>query len=227
MPFIEAKNLTKFYEIDRGRIRVLDGDDFIINEGDFVLVLGNSGSGKTTLLNLISGLDKASTGQMIIAGQDLGQISHNNLSKWRVNHVGIVFQNFNLIPFMPALDNVALPLAFCGVKKKVRRQKAGTLLNKFGMGHRVHHMPSQLSGGEQQRVALARALINDPQILVADEPTGELDSDNALCIMGLLKTLNQRFHTTIILASHNQDYKSYATRIIHIKDGRVTAQEVK
>jgi len=226
MEFIQGFEVTKNYEIGGKRINVIRSNNFVIKSGDFVLLLGDSGAGKTTLLNLIAGLDSISSGELYVDGEDIAKKSLNQLSKWRATHVGVIFQNFNLIPFMSALDNVALPLAFCGVSRGQRARKAKTLLKNVGLASRCTHTPSELSGGEQQRVAIARALVNNPKLIIADEPTGNLDSKNSSDIMELLGRLNKQSNTTIVMATHNPAFAFHATKVIHIFDGHITSQEV-
>lgn len=203
-------------------VRALDGVSLSIGEGEFVGLLGTSGSGKSTLLNLIAGLDQATGGELLVFGQDLAKMSREELSKHRQTNVGIIFQSFNLISTMTAAENVALSMMFAGVSRNQRERDASTLLASVGLGGRQTHRPKELSGGEQQRVAIARALSNKPRILLADEPTGNLDSKTSAEIMALLKELNERDGKTVIMVTHDAGLAArYAHRIITLLDGHV------
>ncbi|MFA6423507.1 MAG: ABC transporter ATP-binding protein [Patescibacteria group bacterium] len=227
MEFIQGFNISKSFNLGKRKIRVLNSNNFAIKEGDFAVILGESGCGKTTLLNILAGLDKITSGELHIMGDDINAIPRKKINSWRADHLGIVFQHFNLIPFMSATENVALPLIFRGISKKTRLSKAKSLLKSVGLSDRVNHVPSELSGGEQQRVAIARALVTSPKIIIADEPTGELDSKNSADVMEFFARINKDLKTTIIMATHNPSYAFHASRIIHLFDGHITSQQVK
>lgn len=197
-----------------------------MEEGRFFAVTGASGSGKSTLLNLLGGLDRPTSGTIEVQGRRISDLDARELALYRRHAVGMIFQSFNLIPSFTALENVALPLMFAGVPKKDRKSKAGAVLDKIGLSARLVHRPAELSGGEQQRVAIARALINDPQILLADEPTGNLDSRTSREIVGLLAELNRSRGLTVILVTHEEDLaRNHADRLVRLQDGQVQAEE--
>jgi putative ABC transport system ATP-binding protein len=197
-----------------------------VEEGRFFAVTGASGSGKSTLLNLLGGLDRPTSGTIEVQGRRISDLDARELALYRRHAVGMIFQSFNLIPSFTALENVALPLMFAGVPKKDRKSKAGAVLDKIGLSARLVHRPAELSGGEQQRVAIARALINDPQILLADEPTGNLDSRTSREIVGLLAELNRSRGLTVILVTHEEDLaRNHADRLVRLQDGQVQAEE--
>ncbi len=193
-----------------------------IDRGEFVAILGSSGSGKSTLLNLFGGLDRPTGGEILFEGKSLAPFTSRQMSRYRLNSVGMIFQNFNLIPTMTARENVTLALAFAGMGKAARRDKAAELLDRVGLSHRLDHLPSELSGGEQQRVSIARAIANQPHVLLADEPTGNLDSRRAGEILDLLNEMRLNEGKTVILVTHDQELANrYATRVIRLKDGSV------
>jgi len=198
-----VKDVYKSYRRGNQVVPVLQGINLEIGIGDFVALMGPSGSGKTTLLNLIAGIDQADQGQMIVAGTDIALLSETELAQWRATHVGFVFQFYNLLPVLSALENVELPLLLSGLGRKERRQHAMLALEVVGLGDRVHHRPGELSGGQQQRVAIARAIVSDPSIIVADEPTGDLDKASATEVLNLLEQLNRDFAKTIIMVTHD------------------------
>ena len=225
MPEIETQNLKKHYLTGTAVVRALDGVSITVAEGEFVALLGRSGSGKSTLLNLIAGLDRATSGTLRIAGQDLAEMSSEEMSRHRRQNVGIIFQSFNLISTMSALDNVTLSMMFAGVSKSEQVTRAATLLEAMGLAARQTHTPKELSGGEQQRVAIARALANKPRILLADEPTGNLDSRTSHEIMEVLKDLHSREGKTVILVTHDAALAAqYAQRTITLMDGTVQTE---
>jgi putative ABC transport system ATP-binding protein len=225
VPHLEARELTKHYRMGEVTVRALDGVSFTVERGEFVALLGTSGSGKSTLLNLLAGLDRPTSGSLKIADQDLGTLSSQEMSLYRRNAVGIIFQSFNLISTMSATDNVALSMMFAGVPRRDRERKAADLLASMGLSGRQHHRPRELSGGEQQRVAIARALANDPPLLLADEPTGNLDSRTSREIMTLIKTLNERDGRTVVLVTHDTSLASaYARRQLTMLDGTIVEQ---
>ncbi len=219
---LEARNLSKHYTMGTNVVRALDEVSLAVAEGEFVGLLGTSGSGKSTLLNLIAGLDQATGGELLVFGQDLAKMTSEALSKHRQTNVGIIFQSFNLISTMTAAENVALSMMFAGVPRAAREREAATILASVGLAGRQTHRPKELSGGEQQRVAIARALSNKPRLLLADEPTGNLDSRTSQEIMALLKDLNERAGKTVIMVTHDADLaRRYAHRIVTMLDGRV------
>ena len=221
---LESRDLKKHYRMGETTVRALDGVSLTVEQGSFVALLGTSGSGKSTLLNLIGGLDHATEGSLRIFDQDLAQMSRLELSVHRRRNVGIIFQSFNLVPSMTAAENVALAMMFAGVPRAERESRAGSLLESVGLGDRRRHRPRELSGGEQQRVAIARALSNQPHLLLADEPTGNLDSRTSREIMTLLKDLNERDGKTIIMVTHDPSLASqYAHRTVTMLDGTVIA----
>jgi putative ABC transport system ATP-binding protein len=222
---LETRDLKKHYRMGESTVRALDGVSMSVEQGEFVGLLGTSGSGKSTLLNLIAGLDRPTDGTLRIFGDDLGQMSSTALSLHRQRNVGIIFQSFNLVSTMTAADNVALAMMFAGVPRAERERRAHELLEAMGLGGRPQHRPPELSGGEQQRVAIARALANKPHLLLADEPTGNLDSRTSAEIMGLLKQLNERDGKTVILVTHDAALAAkYAHRTITLLDGVVVGE---
>jgi len=207
-------------------IRAVDGITLQIAAGEFVALLGASGSGKSSLLNLLAGLDSPSAGSVIVENQSLSDLSRDELAKYRRHTVGMMFQSFNLIPSMTVLENVELPLRFAEVERSKRRALAMSALEKVGLSGRLKHRPIELSGGEQQRVAMARALINQPRILLADEPTGNLDSRTGTEVMELIRRLNQSLKMTVLLVTHERDLaEKYADRLIFLADGKVVADQ--
>src|SRR4051812_20383721 len=221
---LETIDLCKHYQMGASVVRALDGVSIAVQPGEFVGLLGTSGSGKSTLLNLIAGLDRPTSGSLRIFDQELAAMSSMELSVHRRRNVGIIFQSFNLVTTMSAAENVALAMMFAGVAREERDARAGRLLDAMGLGGRQRHRPRELSGGEQQRVAIARALSNDPHLLLADEPTGNLDSRTTRDIMALLKELNERDGKTIIMVTHDPALASqYAHRTITMLDGAVMA----
>jgi putative ABC transport system ATP-binding protein len=217
---LEAKNLTRHYQMGDTTVRALDGVTISVSEGEFLALLGTSGSGKSTLLNLIAGLDRPTSGTLKIDGTDIGRMTPEELSRHRRQNVGIIFQSFNLITTMTALENVTLSMMFAGVRQADRDQRASQLLESMGLAGRQQHRPNQLSGGEQQRVAISRALANKPRLLLADEPTGNLDSRTSHEIMEVLKRLNEQEGKAIILVTHDATLATrYAHRTITLRDG--------
>jgi putative ABC transport system ATP-binding protein len=224
-PILQIRHLQKTYDRGRERVRALSGVSFDVAEGEFVSIVGRSGCGKSTLLNIIGGLDVPSSGSVLIRGRNLAGMSRSELADHRRNTVGMVFQSFNLIPSRTALENVALPLAFSGTPRKSRPPKAARILSGLGLKSRLHHVPSEMSGGEAQRVALARALVNDPVLLLADEPTGNLDSRTAGEILDLLRTLNRERMLTVVMVSHDETSARHVShRMVRLLDGRIQAQ---
>ena len=224
---LETRDLKKHYRMGAATVRALDGVTVSVEQGEFVGLLGTSGSGKSTLLNLIAGLDRPSEGSLRIFDQDLAQMSSMELSHHRRKNVGIIFQSFNLVSTMSAAENVALAMMFAGVPRSERESRATQLLDSIGLGGRQKHRPRELSGGEQQRVAIARALSNDPHLLLADEPTGNLDSRTSGEIMALLKALNERDGKTIIMVTHDSGLAAkYAHRTLTMLDGMVIGEHM-
>ena len=222
---VRAENLVKVYRMGKVDVRALDGVSLTIPEGEFLAIMGPSGSGKSTLMNLIGCLDKPTLGTLLVDGQDVTRLGDRRLAKLRGRTIGFVFQTFNLIPRISALDNVLLPMGLVGaIPKAKRRKRAIELLEQVGLGHRVRHMPNELSGGERQRVAIARALANDPKLLLADEPTGNLDTKTGRAILELFKELHRQGRT-VVLVTHDPDVASYAERIVRLVDGRIVAVE--
>lgn len=222
---LETHGLRKHYRMGETTVRALDGVSLTVPEGEFLALLGTSGSGKSTLLNLIAGLDHPSDGSLRIFDQDLAGMSRKDLSLHRRRNVGIIFQSFNLVPSMTAAENVELAMIFAGVPRPARESRASALLESVGLKGRQHHRPKELSGGEQQRVAIARALSNNPQILLADEPTGNLDSRTSAEILRLLQDLNVRDGRTIIMVTHDPALAaSYAHRTITLLDGAIVSE---
>src|SRR3954451_6980157 len=224
---LETRDLAKHYRMGAATVRALDGVSLQVRQGEFLGLLGTSGSGKSTLLNLIAGLDRATAGSLRIFDQDLAAMSSLELSLHRRRNVGIIFQSFNLVSTMSAAENVALAMMFAGAARDARQREAAHLLEAMGLAGRQHHRPRELSGGEQQRVAIARALPNKPHLLLADEPTGNLDSRTTREIMELLKDLNQREGKTIIMVTHDPALaEQYAHRIVTLLDGAVVSERV-
>jgi putative ABC transport system ATP-binding protein len=220
---IELKNVHKVYPMGEVGVPALRGINLTIHPGEFVAIMGPSGSGKSTLMHLLGCLDLPSDGVVQLDGKDITTLDEDTLAQIRGKKVGFVFQTFNLIPTLTAQENVELPLFFQGVPREKRRARAAELLRKVGLDGRLHHKPAQLSGGERQRVAIARALANDPEIILADEPTGNLDSESGKAILELLAQLH-REGKTIILVTHNPEAAAYAQRIVRIRDGRLVEE---
>ena len=217
---IKLENVHKIYELDGGEVPALNGISLSINKGDFVALIGPSGSGKSTAMNLVGCLDLASKGEIYLKEHNIKHLSESDLAQIRGKQIGFIFQVFNLIPSLTALENVALPMAFQNVPRNIRLKRAHNLLEQVGLGDRIKHLPNQLSGGQIQRVAIARALINDPEIILADEPTGNLDTKTGDEIMKLLYDLNKK-GKTIILVTHNPDLTKLANKVIRLKDGKL------
>jgi putative ABC transport system ATP-binding protein len=221
MAAVDVQNVRKIYKRDSQEIVVLDGLSLEVPEGEFVALMGPSGSGKTTLLNLIAGIDRPTSGKVIVAGTDVAVLSEGALARWRSRNVGFIFQFYNLIPVLTAVENVELPLLLTKLSKSQRRERAMTALKVVGLADRSKHYPRQLSGGQEQRVAIARAIVTDPTLLVADEPTGDLDKTSASEIMTLLERLNKEFVKTIVMVTHDPITAEYTQRVIHLADGKI------
>ena len=218
---IKLKQVSRVYNMGSHQVNALDGVDCTIETGEFVSILGVSGSGKSTLLHLIGGLERPSAGQVLLDGKDLGSLNNNDLATYRNQKIGFVFQQFNLMPTLTALENVALPLTLANVNYSERTKRALTALKSVGLEERVAHRPNELSGGEQQRVAIARAIVNEPSIILADEPTGNLDSTTGQSIVELLVNLNAQRGVNIIVATHAIEVANHASRKIRLADGKI------
>lgn len=219
---IHIENLCRHYHMGESLIRAVDGVSLEIKAGGFVALLGASGSGKSSLLNLIAGLDRPTSGRVVVQGHDLADLSREQLAKYRLHTVGMVFQSFNLVPSMSLLENVELPLRFAEVDRGQRHGLVTKALDRVGLGARVHHRPAELSGGEQQRASLARALINQPRILLADEPTGNLDSRTGTEIMNFIREFNESLGMTVVIVTHERTLaERYAKRMIFLADGKL------
>jgi putative ABC transport system ATP-binding protein len=218
---VRAVGLTRRYKMGDTFVDALQDANLTLTRGEFVALVGPSGSGKSTVLNLIGGLDRPTSGEVWIDGTELGSSDERTLTRHRRQHVGFVFQSFNLLSRLTAEENVALPLMFSGVPEKERRARARALLERVGLEARLTHRPTQLSGGEQQRVAIARALVAQPALLLADEPTGNLDTATGAEIMGLLKELNQEQGLTLLVVTHDTEVAAFADRVVRLRDGQV------
>jgi putative ABC transport system ATP-binding protein len=221
---IELEDVTKVYRMGSVEVRALDGIDLAIDDGDLVAIMGPSGSGKTTLMNILGCLDIPTSGRYLLDGTDVSTLSDNRLAKIRSRKVGFVFQSFNLVPRTSAIRNVELPLVYAGVRD--RRARARSVLEQVGLEDRAKHMPNELSGGQQQRVAIARALINDPTLLLADEPTGNIDTASSVEILKLLAALNDAGRTVVII-THEEDIARFAKRVVRLRDGRIVSDQVQ
>jgi len=216
---VDVQQVRKIYKRDSQSITVLDGLSLQVAQGEFAALMGPSGSGKTTLLNLIAGIDRPTSGKLVVAGTDVGSLSEGQLATWRSRNIGFIFQFYNLIPVLSAADNVELPLLLTRLSKKERRERALRALKVVGLADRAKHYPRQLSGGQEQRVAIARAIVTDPAVLVADEPTGDLDAKSAEEILALMETLNQEFKKTIIMVTHDPRAADRAKIQHHLEKG--------
>ncbi|MCU0769852.1 MAG: ABC transporter ATP-binding protein [Burkholderiaceae bacterium] len=219
---VEIENLSKSYVRGDQVVPVLTGIDLVIRAGDFVALMGPSGSGKSTLLNLVAGIDKPDTGRLVIAGEDITQLDDTALADWRARTVGFIFQFYNLMPVLTAFENVELPLQLTELSRSERRERVELLLRMVGLGDRTKHYPNELSGGQQQRVAIARALVTDPLLVIADEPTGDLDRQSAAEILGLLDRLNTELGKTIVMVTHDPRAAEAAHHLIYLDKGQLT-----
>ena len=224
-PLIVISNVTRHYIRGVDEVHALDNVSLSIPTGHFVAFMGPSGSGKSTLLNLVSGIDRPNDGEVMVANQVLNDLTEDELARWRARHVGLIFQFFNLIPVLNARDNVALPLLLTHLNKAERLRRAETALRIVGLDDRLDHYPRTLSGGEQQRVAIARAIVTDPDLIVADEPTGDLDARNAEAILGLLRQLKNDFGKTVVMVTHDQRAAGKARRLAHLDKGVLLDEE--
>lgn len=218
---IEIKNIYKYYRMGDTVVKAIDGLSLNLDEGEILCILGKSGSGKSTLLNSIAGLEKVDKGEILIGGHDITKLSEKDLTIFRQLNLGFVFQSYNLLPILSALENVSLGLAFKGVSKEEREKIAFEILKKVGLEDRVYHKPKELSGGQQQRVSIARAFANNPKIIFADEPTGNLDTNTSKDIMDLITDMIHKNKQTMIIVTHNEDLTSYADKVIEMKDGKI------
>ncbi len=223
-PLIEVEELVKVYRTGDVELRALDGVSFSVAHGEFVAVMGPSGSGKSTTMNMLGCLDSPTEGRYLLDGRDVARLSGDELAKVRNEKLGFVFQGFNLLPRLSAVDNVALPLVYSGVPSRERSERAREALERVGLGARLKHRPNQMSGGQQQRVAIARALVGRAPLILADEPTGNLDTRTSEEIMSLLVEVN-REGKTVVLVTHEPDIAAYARRVLHFKDGRLVSDE--
>jgi putative ABC transport system ATP-binding protein len=221
---IETLNLVKVYRMGETEVRALDGVTTGVGKGEFVAVMGPSGSGKSTFMNIVGCLDRPTSGEYRLDGRAVSQMRADELAAVRNRHIGFVFQHFNLLARTPALENVELPLVYGGIGKKARFEKAMRMLERVGLAERAHHQPAQLSGGQQQRVAIARALVTEPLLILADEPTGALDSHTSLEIMALFQELNRQ-GMTVVLVTHEPDVARFARRLLRFRDGRLVGDE--
>ena len=221
---VQVRNVSKVYERGKQKVPVLEGLTLDIPRGDFVALMGPSGSGKTTLLNLIGGLDQPTSGEILVGGNRIDRLSAGQLARWRASNVGFVFQFYNLMPVLTAEGNVELPLLLTKLGKAQRRKNVGVALDVVGLADRAKHKPRELSGGQEQRVAIARAIVSDPQLLVCDEPTGDLDRKTADEILRLLQALNQQHGKTIVMVTHDPKAAEYAKRILHLEKGQLLEQ---
>lgn len=217
---ITLSDVTKVYEMGGTTVNALAGVNLAIHAGEFTAIMGPSGSGKSTLMNILGCLDRPSSGSYMLDGQEVAALGDDELAVTRNKKIGFVFQNFNLLPRISAVQNVALPLIYAGVEPKERQRRAAEALAAVGLDHRMDHLPNELSGGQRQRVAIARALVNDPTIIMADEPTGNLDSKSGEEVMGIFEKLNA-MGRTVILVTHEPDIAEYAKRVIYVRDGLV------
>jgi putative ABC transport system ATP-binding protein len=224
MALIELRDVSKSYKRDSNEIVVLDGVTIQVPEGEYLGLMGPSGSGKSTLLNLLAGIDRPSRGTIRIADTETSSLSESALAAWRARHVGFIFQLYNLIPVLTAFENVELPLLLTSLSKKQRRDHVMTALGIVGLSDREKHYPRQLSGGQEQRVAIARAIVTDPTLLLADEPTGDLDAKSASEVLTLLQRLNQEYKKTIVMVTHDPHAAERATRVLHLEKGSLVEQ---
>ncbi len=223
---IVLENITKKYKIGEETVFALDGISLTIKSGEFVAIMGPSGSGKSTMMNILGCLDRPSSGVYLLDDNEVSQLNDDELAKVRNKSIGFVFQNFNLLPRVAALENVTVPMLYAGVPEKERLRKAAEMLDSVGLSSRKHHLPSELSGGQRQRVAIARALVNDPNIIMADEPTGNLDTRSSNEIMRIFTTLHAK-GKTVILVTHEPDIAKYAKRVILVRDGLIISDQTK
>ena len=216
---VQARGVSKIFRRDAFEVTALDNVSINIASGEFVALMGPSGSGKTTLLNMIAAIDRPTSGQLLVLGEDIFQFNDEQTARWRNEHVGYIFQTFNLMPVLTAFENVELPLLLTNLTPQERREHVATSLRLVGLGDRMHHLPKQLSGGQEQRVAIARAIVTDPTLIIADEPTGDLDSHSATEVLEILKRLNENFEKTVVMVTHDPHAASYAHVVRHLEKG--------
>lgn len=225
MTLIQCTDLTREYRKGDNVIRPLDGVNLSVDAGDFLALMGPSGSGKTTLLNLIAGIDRPTAGRIAVDGQDIAKLGRNKLAAWRSQHIGYVFQLYNLVPVLSAFENVELPLLLQKLSRSERRDRVNDALERVGIADRADHYPRQLSGGQEQRVAIARAIVTRPTVLVADEPTGDLDKPSAHAVMQLIQELNRELRVTVLMVTHDPGTTNYARRILGLDKGKLVRDE--
>ncbi|MBO4997201.1 MAG: ABC transporter ATP-binding protein [Lachnospira sp.] len=225
MNILEVEHLTKVYGKGDTKVNALNDISFTVEHGEFVAIIGPSGSGKSTLLHILGGVDNATSGNVVIDGTDISKLNESALAIFRRRQIGLIYQFYNLIPILTVEENISLPLSLDG--RKVDRRQVRDLVETLGLEHRMKHLPNQLSGGQQQRVSIGRALINNPSLLLADEPTGNLDSENSKEIISLLRLFNQEFKQTVIIITHDEKIALSADRVIAIEDGRIVRDEVR
>lgn len=218
---IQVKDLHKVYTMGSEKIAALNGVSLEVNEGEICCLFGTSGSGKSTLLNMLAGLEKPTSGEVYIKGVPIHKLNEVQLAKFRQKYIGFVFQSYNLISSLTALENVSLPLIFQGVPRKIRDKRATEMLNAVGLSHRMHHKPSEMSGGQQQRVSIARAFVNKPTILFADEPTGNLDTATTYEVMDIITSVAAEYNQTLVIVSHDAEIADYANKIVTVKNGLI------
>ncbi len=221
---VQARNVSKIFKRESFQVRALDNVSIDIGEGEFLALMGPSGSGKTTLLNIIAAIDQPTGGELLVMGENIFRFTDGQAARWRNEHVGYVFQTFNLIPVLTAFENVEMPLLLTRLSSKERREHVMTVLKLVGLEDRVNHLPKQLSGGQEQRVAIARAMVCDPTLVLADEPTGDLDSRSANEIMELMRLLNEHLHKTIVMVTHDPNAAAFAGVIRHLEKGMLMPQ---
>lgn len=221
IPIIQVKDLYKIYRVGTNKVRALNGVDFTMYQGEFCAIVGPSGSGKSTLLNMLAGLEKPTKGEIVIAGEHIEKMTENQLVAFRRGHVGFIFQSYNLLQTLNAVENVALPLSFRGVPKKVRNEKAKKYLKLVGLEKHMKHMANEMSGGQQQRVGIARALVVNPKIIFADEPTGNLDSRTTMEVLKLMQQIVREQNQTLVMVTHDNHLATFADRQFHIVDGKI------
>ena len=225
-PLVVARDLTKIYVLGDSELRALDGVSLTVGRGEFLAIMGSSGSGKSTLMNVLGCLDRPTSGTYVLDGREVSRLSRGELAEMRNQTLGFVFQSFNLLARTSAVENVELPLVYAGVPKRERRDRARVALERVGLGGRLDHTPSQLSGGQQQRVAIARAIVNEPKLMFADEPTGNLDTRTSLDVMALFQEL-WRGGLTIVFVTHEPDVARYASRIVMVRDGKIVSDTLQ
>lgn len=225
MKILEIKNLSKIYGNGETEVKALDNVSFSVDKGEFVAIIGPSGSGKSTLLHILGGVDNATSGSVVIGGTEISQLDETALAIFRRRQIGLIYQFYNLIPILTVEENMTLPLLLDG--RTPSKQQLDLLVKKLGLEHRLDHLPSQLSGGQQQRVSIGRALLNNPALLLADEPTGNLDSENSKEIVQLLRQFNKEYNQTVIIITHDERIALAADRVIAIEDGKITRDEVR